>query len=122
MSPGVRRENAFGQLARATLINCAPITVTLGLSLTFFRAAYPGSVKLILVATLGLYFAAELLAWWIPYAVGASPERTARYAEMFGKTHAFLGERHGMTPNTLHVTLHAATAVALVQALWLSLM
>jgi hypothetical protein len=39
---------------------------------------------------------------------------------MFGRTHAFLHERHGITPNTLHVALHAATVVALVQALWLS--
>jgi hypothetical protein len=118
---GVRRQNAFGQLAVATLINSVPIAVTLGLSFAFFRAAHPAWVKITLVAILGLYCIGELFAWWIPYAVGASPERTARYKDMFGKTHAFLHERHGITPNTAHVALHAATVVALAQALWLSL-
>jgi hypothetical protein len=27
---------------------------------------------------------------------------------MFGATHAFLPERHGIRPNTLHISLHVA--------------
>jgi hypothetical protein len=40
--------------------------------------------------------------------------RAARYQAMFGQTHAFLPERNGIRPNTLHVILHAATLTTLV--------
>ena len=33
---------------------------------------------------------------------------------MFGRTHAFLPERIGIRPNTLHVILHAATLTTLI--------
>jgi hypothetical protein len=33
---------------------------------------------------------------------------------MFGNTHAFLPERNGIVPNTLHCILHAATVATLV--------
>ena len=32
---------------------------------------------------------------------------------MFGGTHAFLPERNGVRPNTLHVVLHGCTAATL---------
>jgi len=117
---GVRSQNTPGELVCATVVNSVPVAVTLGLSIAFYRAAYPVLVKVLLIAILGLLLSGALLAWWIPYAVGASPKRTARYAAMFGKTHAFLPARHGITPNTLHIVLHAATLVAFVQAVWLS--
>ena len=40
--------------------------------------------------------------------------RVARYRSLFGATHAFLAERHGITPNSLHVGLHICTAATLV--------
>jgi hypothetical protein len=33
---------------------------------------------------------------------------------MFGTTHAFLPERNGIRPNTLHIILHMATLITLV--------
>jgi hypothetical protein len=33
---------------------------------------------------------------------------------MFARTHAFLPERNGMRPNTLHVVLHASTLATLL--------
>jgi hypothetical protein len=33
---------------------------------------------------------------------------------MFGATHAFLPERNGIRPNTLHVILHVATVLLLI--------
>ena len=33
---------------------------------------------------------------------------------MFGRTHAFLPERNGIRPNTLHVILQVATLTTLV--------
>jgi xanthosine utilization system XapX-like protein len=104
----------------ATLINCAAIAVTLGLSLRFYRVSYPAWVKITLVGILSLLFVGELRAWWIPYLVGTDPARVARYAAMFGRTHAFLPERNGMRPNTAHFALHVATFLALLLALQLS--
>jgi hypothetical protein len=117
---GVRNQNTLGQLALTTLINSAPIAVTLGLSVRFYGISYPAWVKVTLITVLGLLFVGELRAWWIPYLVGTDPERVARYAAMFGKTHAFLPERHGIRPNTAHVALHLATLLALLLALTLS--
>jgi hypothetical protein len=42
------------------------------------------------------------------------PDRAARYRAMFGSTHAFLPERNGIVPNTLHCLLHAATVAMLL--------
>ena len=55
----------------------------------------------------------ELTAWWIPYLTRPQPARAARYRLMFGRTHAFLPERHGIVPNTLHCLLHLATVATL---------
>ena len=117
---GVRSQKTRGQLALETLVNSVPIAVTLGLSIKYYHVAYPTRVKVTLVAVLGLLFVGELRAWWIPYLAGTEPERVTRYAAMFGKTHAFLPERHGITPTTAHVALHVATFMALVLALRLS--
>jgi hypothetical protein len=61
-----------------------------------------------------MLFAGELRAWWWPYLIRPEPDRAARYRGMFGKTSAFLPERNGIVPNTLHVALHAATAATLI--------
>lgn len=55
----------------------------------------------------------ELQAWWIPYFFRSDPARAARYQTMFGNTHAFLPERNGIRPNTLHIILHVATLATL---------
>jgi hypothetical protein len=103
---GVRSQHTLGQLVLETLVNSVPIAVTLGLSIRYYHVPYPTWVKVTLVAVLGLLFVGELRAWWIPYLAGTEPERVARCAAMLGKTHAFLSERHGITPNTAHVALH----------------
>jgi hypothetical protein len=33
---------------------------------------------------------------------------------MFGATHAFLPERNGIRPNTLHILLHVSTTALLI--------
>jgi hypothetical protein len=78
-------------------------------------AAYPGWLWWWLWISYGLLLVGELNAWWLPYLVKpADPERVARYRAMFGNTHAFLPERNGIVPNTLHCILHAATVATLV--------
>src|SRR5712664_418079 len=114
---GVRSQNTPGQLALATLINGSAIAITLFLSVRFYQVPYPAWIKVALVAILGTLFVGELRAWWISYFFGTDPKRRARYAAMFGKTHAFLPERHGIRPNTAHVALHVATLLAPVLAL-----
>ncbi len=47
-----------------------------------------------------------LRAWWLPYLLFEEPARIERYRARFAGTHAFLPMRHGIRPDTLHVTLH----------------
>ena len=111
----VKRENSLGRLALATVIQSAPYTVGLVGTLAS-RAGAPlhGWVMGWLWISYAILFVGELQAWWIPYLRGTTAERVARYGEMFGRTHAFLPARHGITPNTLHVVLHACTAATLI--------
>ena len=96
------------------LIPSAP--VAFGLTFTLLHTATPHRVsfRLILAAVYGSLFLGELEAWWIPYAFGASAERVARYRALFSATHSFLPARHGITPNSLHVALHASTLATLI--------
>ena len=80
-------------------------------------SGYPGWVRAWLWISYGLLFAGELRAWWAPYLLRAEPDRATRYARMFCGTHAFLPPRNGVTPNTLHCALHAATAATLLDLL-----
>ncbi len=48
-----------------------------------------------------------LRAWWIPYLGTPDPERAKRYSIRFAGAHAFLPERNGIRPDTLHVAFHA---------------
>ena len=58
--------------------------------------------------------AGQLTAWWVPYLIRPEPVRAKRYRVMFGNTHAFLPERNGIVPNTLHCLLHVATVATLI--------
>jgi hypothetical protein len=110
----VRRENTLWQLLIGTTVTSIPVAVALGYSIHYFGYSYPTGVKIWLWLTYGILFAGELEAWWIPYFFGADPKRVRRYKTMFGNTHAFLPERDGIVPNTLHVALHAATLATLL--------
>lgn len=85
---------------------------------------HPGLWPLWLVLYLaGAYlflFIGEIEAWWAGYFFGYRRDRAASYGVMYGRTLAFLPERHGICPNALHVALHGATLLTLVTlALWL---
>jgi hypothetical protein len=62
----------------------------------------------------GLAVYGSLKAWWIPYLFRADPELVARYRVMYGTTHAFLPERHGIRPNTLHVIFDVVVVAMLI--------
>ena len=83
-------------------------------SIAYERTGHPAWVWTWLWISYGILFAGEIRAWWWPYLVQPEPERAERYRGMFGNTHAFLPERNGLVPNTLHVVLHALTAATLI--------
>ena len=56
----------------------------------------------------------SLTAWSTPYLFRSEPERAARYQVMYGTTHAFLPQRNGIKPNTLHVTFDVVTIALLI--------
>ena len=115
----VRAENPGGRLLRTTLISAAPFAVGLAATAFYFYGrggAFPGWAQWWLWISYALLFAGELRAWWVPYfsGVGSTPEKVQRFRAMFGGTSAFLPERNGIQPNTLHVILHVCTLVLLV--------
>lgn len=110
----VRRTNPGSKLLFGTLVSAAPFVVGLAGSVVYFQGAYPMWLFWWLWISYGLLFFGELQAWWIPYFLHADPEKAARYKTMFGATHAFLPERNGIRPNTLHIILHAVTLSTLL--------
>jgi hypothetical protein len=110
----VRGANPGGKLAVGTIISTIPFAIPLGASAFYFGRAYPEWLFRWLWISNCLLFVGELTTWWIPYFFRGEPARTERYRVTFGATHAFLPERNGIRPNTLHVILHAATVALLI--------
>ena len=110
----VQAADTRARLIVVTVVQSLPYTVGLALSIAFRRTHHPAWIFTWLWVSYGLLFAGELRAWWWPYLVRCDAIRAARYETMFGATHAFLPPRNGITPNTLHCILHAATAATLL--------
>ncbi len=112
----VRAENPGTKLLTSTLVGTAPFAVGLAATACYFytRGTFPGWVQWWVWISYVMLFGGELRAWWIPYFFGTTEERRMRYRAMFGGTHAFLPERNGVQPNTLHVVLHVVTVATLV--------
>lgn len=79
-----------------------------------FTGPHPPALTAYLAAIHAGLLAGQIRAWWVPYLGKGEPERAARYAAMFGRTHRFLPERNGISPNALHVGLQLATVRVLV--------
>ncbi len=95
------------KLGLVTVLSTLPFAI--GLIATVHNAgrpALPHWLLWFLWITYGSAIYGLLRAWWIPYLLLPDPVRAARYQTMFGRTHTFLPMRHGISPNTLHVTLH----------------
>jgi hypothetical protein len=110
----VRAENSRRGLVIATLISTLPFAFGLAASIHYRGRMYPEWLLIYLCVSYALLFLGELQAWWIPYLFVPQPARAARYEKMFGGTLSFLPARNGITPNALHVILHAATLATLV--------
>jgi len=110
----VQAEGTRSRLILVTFVQSAPYTAGLACSVAYRSTGHPHWMWTWLWVSYGLLFVGELRAWWLPYLLRPEPERAARYARMFGGTHAFLPIRNGIAPNTLHCLLHAATACTLL--------
>ncbi len=111
----VRRQDSTVRLVIVTLIQSVPYSIGLLASVLYWHMSrrFPDWLWIWLWVSYGMLFVGELTAWWLPYATRPKPERAARYQAMFGNTHAFLPERNGIVPNTLHCLLHLATVAML---------
>ena len=109
----IRLANPIHKLVGGTLISLTPFAIGLYASAIHLGGAYPSWLVWWLWISYSLLFIGELEAWWVPYLFRSEPIRAARYQSMFGATHAFLPERKGIRPNTLHVILHLATLATL---------
>ena len=110
----VRAADTTSRLVAVTLIQSVPFTIWLYFSIRGLSSQFPGWLWNWLWISYGLLFAGELRAWWAPYLLRPEPERATRYELMFGKTHAFLPQRNGIAPNTLHFALHFCRAATLI--------
>ena len=111
---GVRAEFPGRKLVITTLINLTPVAIGLAASAIYFRRPFPDWLFWWLWITYGLACYGSLTAWWIPYLFRSEPQRAARYKVMYAATHAFLPERNGIKPNTLHVIFDVATVALLI--------
>lgn len=109
----VQAHDTRSRLVRVTIIQSLPYTIGLIATVTYARSGRPAWVWDWLWISYAILLGGELRAWWWPYLLRPDPERAARYQAMFGRTSAFLPERNGIAPNTLHTILHASTAATL---------
>jgi len=117
---GVRAELPAGKLLLTTLINFAPFAIGLAASAFYLGRAYPGWVFWWLWITYGLACCGSIMSWWLPYLFRPDAKRAARYQTMYAGTHAFLPERNGIRPNTLHVIFDVVTVAILIDLAVLS--
>jgi hypothetical protein len=110
---GVRVEFPAGKLLVTTLINLAPFAIGLVATTFYFGRVYPHWVFWWLWITYGLACYGSFTSWWMPYLLRPEPQRAARYRRMYAGTHAFLPERNGIRPNTLHVIFDIVTVAIL---------
>jgi hypothetical protein len=113
----VRRQDSSARLVTVTLVQSVPYTIGFLFSVFYLGASrpFPEWLWIWLWVSYVTLAVGELTAWWIPYVTRPQPARAARYRAMFGNTHAFLPERNGIVPNTLHCMLHGATAAMVWQ-------
>jgi hypothetical protein len=109
-----QKSTTMPQKVASLLVPSIPVIIGLGFTLLANARGPSLSFRITFSAVYGFLFLGELEAWWIPYVVGTSAERVARYRTLFAGTHSFMPSRHGITPNTLHVALHAATVATLI--------
>jgi hypothetical protein len=103
---GVRVADPPGKLLIVTLLSSLPFAIGLIASILHAGTGFPAWLMWWLWISYGAAAYGLLRAWWVPYLLHASPARAVRYQARFAGTHAFLPERNGIRPDTLHCALH----------------
>lgn len=118
----VQAADSRRRLIWVTIYSTTPFAFALGASVLYAETRFPRWLNLYLAIGYGLLVLGAFRAWWGPYLLWNEPARAARYQAMFGRTRAFLPERNGIRPNTLHVSFHVAlmTTIVLLIARWVS--
>jgi hypothetical protein len=113
---GVRAVFPTRKLIVTTLTNFVPAALGLGGTIYYFLLGWRlgGWLLWYLWVFYLLAVYGSLSAWWIPYFFGSNAERVARERMMYARTHAFLPERNGVRPNTLHAAFDVLTLAILV--------
>jgi hypothetical protein len=111
---GVRAAFSRTNLFFTTLLNFTPFALGFAASIFFYRKPYPDWLFWWLWISYLLACYGSLKAWWIPYLFRPDPALAARYKTMYGSTHAFLPERNGIRPNTLHILFDLLTLTILI--------
>ena len=109
-----RDADSFANRAFVTLLPAVPAALGLYYCAKDFTQPYSHGLLILLWITYGSFLFGMLRAWWVPYLLVPDPARAARYQTIFAGTHRFLPERNGITPDTLHTTLHAVTLAIVV--------
>src|SRR5579862_5903609 len=110
----VQGQDSTARLVVVTVVQSLPFTIGFALTLLWLNEHRPAWVWDWLWISNVVLLLGQLRAWWLPYLMRPEPQRAARYRAMFARTHAFLPERNGITPNTLHCALHGATIGILI--------
>ena len=118
---GVRIVFPTTKLILTTLTNFVPAAFGLIASIVYVHRHFPGWLVwyLWIFSILAAY--GSLKAWWIPYLFVPDEQLAARYQPMYAGTHAFLPERNGITPNTLHIIFDVLTIAILAVLATLSI-
>ena len=110
----VQAADSRAKLIWTTVYSTAPFAFALGACAVYANSGFPGWLNGYLYIAYGLIILGAFRAWWGPYLFWNEPARAARYQGMFGRTRAFLPERNGIRPNTLHVSLHLVLVAIIV--------
>ena len=110
------------RLVFTTALSTMPFAAVLVVSIRFASIKYPTWLMWWLWGTYLVCAYGILRAWWIPYLGTPDPDRAKRYRVRFAGTHAFLPERNGIRPDTLHVAFHALVVAILAVLSYLTFM
>jgi len=111
---GIHAVDTRLRLMLTTVVSTLPFAVGLAGSAYCSTTRFPTWLILVLWMAYGAALYGILRAWYLPYLVYSDPARAARYQKRFANTHAFLPERNGIRPDTLHVTFHAVVVALIV--------
>jgi hypothetical protein len=111
-----RKADPTWKLLLVTVFSTLPFLIGLVASIHYAATRFANWLIWWLWISYGLGAYGFLRTWWIPYLLVKDAARATRYQARFAGTHAFLPERNGLRPDTLHVLLHLVilTIIALL--------